>query len=266
MHVHWWCCWSSCYSLTPHRQISRQVGIFLILSTESLRTIYSSSITRSRDQKLTDSNKKKCFDCCRKLSAAGTQLEWKTSSGSLTKTSTNHCSTICNTQNDRVYTPASVRKKDITPTRCQATFMQQFVDGVCWCRHIWGTLIDAGVYYREIILMQKLLPEIRVLGWFYLSTRHQTITVGPWSHPNSPDLNPVDCKIWSVFQQEVYSQKIQNVDELRQFSSMNGDARTSAWWTIQSNVGVDAFAPVWLQRADIWGFLLNCALQISLLN
>jgi len=42
--------------------------------------------------------------------------------------------------------------------------MQQFVDGVCWCRHIWGTLIDAGVYYREIILMQKLLPEIRVLG------------------------------------------------------------------------------------------------------
>ena len=33
---------------------------------------------------------------------------------------------------------------------------------------------------------------------------------------NSPDLNPVDYKIWGLFQQRVYSRRIQNVDELRQ--------------------------------------------------
>ena len=33
---------------------------------------------------------------------------------------------------------------------------------------------------------------------------------------NSPDLYPVDYKIWGLLQQRVYSRKIQNVDELRQ--------------------------------------------------
>jgi len=33
---------------------------------------------------------------------------------------------------------------------------------------------------------------------------------------NSPDLNPVHYKIWGLLQQRVYSQKIQNMDELRQ--------------------------------------------------
>jgi len=32
--------------------------------------------------------------------------------------------------------------------------------------------------------------------------------------PNSPDLNPVDYKIWATMQQHVYQTKIQNVDEL----------------------------------------------------
>ena len=32
---------------------------------------------------------------------------------------------------------------------------------------------------------------------------------------NSPDLNQVHYKIWGLLQQRVYSQKIQNVDELR---------------------------------------------------
>jgi len=35
-----------------------------------------------------------------------------------------------------------------------------------------------------------------------------------WS-PNSPDLNPVDYKIWAAMQEMVYKQKIRNVDELQ---------------------------------------------------
>jgi len=34
--------------------------------------------------------------------------------------------------------------------------------------------------------------------------------------PNSPDLNPVDYKIWGVLPQQVNSRKIQTVDELQQ--------------------------------------------------
>jgi len=34
--------------------------------------------------------------------------------------------------------------------------------------------------------------------------------------PNSPDLNPVDYKVWSVLQRQVYKVNVNNVDELRQ--------------------------------------------------
>jgi len=34
--------------------------------------------------------------------------------------------------------------------------------------------------------------------------------------PNTPDLNPVDYKVWSVLQEQVYNVKVNNVDELRQ--------------------------------------------------
>ena len=32
--------------------------------------------------------------------------------------------------------------------------------------------------------------------------------------PNSPDLNPVDYKIWGIMQQCVYEMQIHNIDEL----------------------------------------------------
>ena len=33
--------------------------------------------------------------------------------------------------------------------------------------------------------------------------------------PKSPDLNPVDDKVWSVMQEKVYKKRIKDVDELR---------------------------------------------------
>jgi len=33
--------------------------------------------------------------------------------------------------------------------------------------------------------------------------------------PNSPDLNPVDYKIWGVMQQRVYQTKVQEVNDLK---------------------------------------------------
>jgi len=37
----------------------------------------------------------------------------------------------------------------------------------------------------------------------------------PWS-ANSPDLNPVDCRIWGLMQERVYHSPIQDVDDLKQ--------------------------------------------------
>jgi len=34
--------------------------------------------------------------------------------------------------------------------------------------------------------------------------------------PNSPDLNPVDYKIWGVMQDQVYQKKVKDVNELRE--------------------------------------------------
>ena len=34
--------------------------------------------------------------------------------------------------------------------------------------------------------------------------------------PNSPDLNPVDYKIWSVMQQKVYKHHVKDISELRE--------------------------------------------------
>jgi len=40
--------------------------------------------------------------------------------------------------------------------------------------------------------------------------------ISPSLWPNSPDLNPVDYKIWSLVQEYVYQQPISNIDELRE--------------------------------------------------
>jgi len=81
-----------------------------------------------------------------------------------------------------------------------------------------------GRYYREELLMQKLLPDIRQLSEFYvfqqdsapahraretvdLLTRQTPDFIPPtlWP-PNSPDFNPVDYKVWSVMQEKVYKE------------------------------------------------------------
>ena len=79
-----------------------------------------------------------------------------------------------------------------------------------------------GQYYRDVLLKQDLLPDIRQLSEYYIF-QHDNAPVH-WAHdtvhlletetpdfnlptlwpPNSPDLhvNPVDYKIWSVMQEK----------------------------------------------------------------
>ena len=91
-------------------------------------------------------------------------------------------------------------------------------------------------YYRDVLLMQKLLPEIRELSGEAFFTFQQDsapahraretkalleretpdfILPTLWP-PNSPDLNPIDYKIWSVLQERVYRGRITDVEHLKQ--------------------------------------------------
>ena len=80
-----------------------------------------------------------------------------------------------------------------------------------------------GRYYRDVLLMQELLPDIRQLSEIYVFQQDSVpvhrareavdlftketpdfIRLTLWP-PNSPDLNTVDYKVWSVMQEKVYT-------------------------------------------------------------
>ena len=90
-----------------------------------------------------------------------------------------------------------------------------------------------GAYYRDCLLLEKLLPDIREYSDYYtfqqdgapahraretveLLTKETPDFIPPnlWP-PNSPDLNPVDDKIWGLMQEKVYRTKIRDIEELR---------------------------------------------------
>ena len=54
---------------------------------------------------------------------------------------------------------------------------------------------------------------------------------------NSPDLNPVDYKVWGVVQQRAYECRIDSVDELKQ-------CLVEVWNILQQNV-IDASINEW---------------------
>ena len=55
--------------------------------------------------------------------------------------------------------------------------------------------------------------------------------------PNSPDMSPVDYKIWAVMQQQVYEKRVNDVKELRQ-------RLLSVWHSIGQNV-IDEATEKW---------------------
>ena len=92
-----------------------------------------------------------------------------------------------------------------------------------------------GAYYRDVLLSQHLLPAIREQSGEYFvfqqdsapahraydtiaMLRRETpafITPSLWP-PNSPDLNPVDYKIWGALQDRVYRTRIRDIEHLKE--------------------------------------------------
>src|ERR1051325_7171055 len=109
-----------------------------------------------------------------------------------------------------------------------------------------------GAYYRDVLFSQHLLPQIReISGEFFtfqqdsapahkaretvkLLQRSTPDFVFPllWP-PNSPDLNPVDYKIWSVLQERVYRSRIRDVSHLKERHLWrSGVSWTRALWIV----------------------------------
>jgi hypothetical protein len=65
------------------------------------------------------------------------------------------------------------------------------------------------------------------------------ITPSLW-RPESPDLSPVDYKIWGLLQQRVYTRKVRNVEEQHQHIREEWERLT------RSNNGVGVSAHAWL--------------------
>ena len=136
-----------------------------------------------------------------------------------------------NSQNGRVYAPNSIKKSEVPPEkllRQQPHFTKKLMVsvGVSKLGKTRIVFIDEGakvnaVYYTESVLENGLLPDIRRISGDRLQQddarshsarhtiqfldQHVPAYIEPEHWPaNSPDLNPVDYRIWGALQQRVY--------------------------------------------------------------
>jgi len=153
---------------------------------------------------------------------------------------------LSNMQNYRLYVTRGTKKRQVaanrllrTRTHFSKSVMVSVAVSTLGRSHL--VFIDPGVkingaYYRDVLLSQQLLPVIRNLApeeffvfqqdsapahrareTIEMLTRETPDFIPPtlWP-PNSPDLNPVDYKVWSVMQERVYQTAIHDVNDLKQ--------------------------------------------------
>ena len=91
--------------------------------------------------------------------------------------------------------------------------------------------------------------EPQCIGLAKLSMKVETPEFIPpnlWP-PNSPDLNPVDYKIWGILQQRVYKTSSKDVNELRHQIAEKWDKLDQRIMIKQLDSGERDFKRVWLQ-------------------
>lgn len=116
-----------------------------------------------------------------------------------------------------------------------------------------------GEYYRNVLLMQKMLPAIRQISGdvfvfqqdsapahrardtIELLRRETPELIEPDLWPaNSPDLNPVDYRIWGLMQDRVYQTPIWDIEDLKQ--------RLISIWADMKQTVVDKAIDEWRPR------------------
>jgi len=228
---------------SSQRKTARRIGISLgSVNTIIKNDLQMTYLKKSKVQSLTGANKLARFNHChqllRRFPASMTNFIWFTDEKLFT------VETPRNAQNDCLYAPVGTHKKDVLAChllRTQSNVSRSLMVsvGVSALGLTAIHFIDPGVkinghYYRAVLQKRDLLPDIREFSDCYTFQQdsapayraRETIdllaketpdfilpTLWP---PNSPDLNPVDYKIWSVMQEKVYRQNIRDVDELRE--------------------------------------------------
>lgn len=174
-----------------------------------------------------------------------------------------------NLQNDRLYAPVGTKKRQLSADRLlhtRSNFSKSVMVSVgvsaLGCTEL--IFIEPGVkingaYYRDELLTKHLLPAIKELSDDYFTFQQDSapahraretvellsretpdfITPLLWP-PNSPDLNPVDYKVWSVLQERVYRGRIRDVEHLK--------VRLVEEWRLFSQNIVDAAVKQWRVR------------------
>lgn len=250
------------------RQIAREIGI----SRTSVRRIIDKDLNlkcfkRKRAQELSEANKitrlVRVKQLLKKYPEHLVEFIWFTDEKLFTVASPT------NFQNDRLYAPRATTKKMLPAARLLRTrshFSKSVMVSVgvsaLGCTQL--VFIEPGVkvngaYYRDDLLAQHLLPAIReISGDFFIfqqdsAPAHRAketvqflsnatpdfITPLLWP-PNSPDLNPVDYKVWSVLQERVYQTRIRDVNHLKQ--------RLVEEWSMFDQSIVDSAVKEWRVR------------------
>jgi hypothetical protein len=226
------------------RQIARETGIDKSAVHKIVhKDLDLKCLKKRRAQELTQTNKLtrlvRCKQLLRQFPQHQVHFIWFTDEKVFTVASP------INSQNDRVYVPSRTQKKTVhadrllhtRPTFSKSVMVSVGVSSLGSTELIFvepGVKVN-GAYYRDILLSQKLLPAIKDLSGDYfifqqdsapahrardtveLLRRETPCLISPsqWP-PNSPDLNPVDYKIWSVLQDRVYRTRITDVNQLKE--------------------------------------------------
>lgn len=225
------------------RQIAREIGI----SQSSVRRIIHCDLKlkcfkKRRAQELTEVNKLtrlvRSKQLLKKYPESLVGFIWFTDEKLFT------VQPPMNNQNERLYAAQGTRKRQLPADRLlktRSTFSKSVMVSVgvsaLGCTEL--IFIEPGVkingaYYRDVLLSEHLLPAIRQISGEYFifqqdsapahraretvqflqNSTPEFVTPLLWP-PNSPDLNPVDYKIWGVLQERVYRTRIQDVNHLK---------------------------------------------------
>ena len=94
---------------------------------------------------------------------------------------------------------------------------------------------DFFVFQQDSAPAHRARETIKLLQW------ETPAFISPDQWPlNSPDLNPVDYKIWGVMQDRVYQKKVKDVNEWR-------ERLVEVWAVLQQNV-IDDAIDQWRRR------------------
>jgi len=189
-----------------------------------------------------------------------------------------------NTQNDRLYVPFGVHKKNVVARRLfctRPTFSKSVMVsvGVSALGKTSLHFVDPwtkinGKYYRDVLLMRGLLPDICSYSEYF--TFQQDGAPTHWARetvdllkqetpdfiqptlwpPNSPDLNPVDYAVCGILQDRVCLQERDQGRGWASASRKSGMVLISVWSTVQSGNGASDCKPALQLMVNISN--INC--------